>query len=142
MKKLLLFVILSLGLSAYGQDDQLPDSILHSFNMKFPQVKSFDYWELENEVYSIDFYRGGTMYTARFDTKGVWIETGEIISDSDIPSALLAYAKKNYPEQPVCFSEKVEKSDQRFYRICLRNVTEEIYITSDLSGKNIKLIEK
>lgn len=94
MKKLLLFVILSLGLSAYGQDDQLPDSILHSFNMKFPQVKSFDYWELENEVYSIDFYRGGTMYTARFDTKGVWIETGEIISDSDIPSALLAYAKK------------------------------------------------
>ncbi len=143
MKKILLFLIFSVSLFAYGQNEQLPESILHSFNVKFPQVKSFDDWEFAGEVYSIDFYRAGTMYTARFNNEGVWIETGEIISDSDIPSGLQSYAKKNYPGLPICYCEKVEKSGKQFlYRVCIRNDTEEIFITSDLSGKNIMVLEK
>jgi hypothetical protein len=132
-------ILLSICLSVASQADSLPENVKSVFNSKYPGL-SIDDWSFSDNLYSIDFYKGGTMYTAVFKADGIWIETSEIISDMDLPAPLQDYVKKNYPNGSISYSEKVEGSDKtHFLRVTIFFNESSYIIRSDLDGKNIKV---
>jgi hypothetical protein len=134
-------VLLSICLSAASQAENLPEKVKSVFNSRYPGL-AIDDWSCSDSLYSIDFYKGGTMYTAVYNSDGVWLETSEIISDMDLPAPLQDYIKKNYPNSSISYSEKVEGSDKtRFLRVNLYYNETSCIIRSDLDGKNTRAQE-
>jgi hypothetical protein len=110
-----------------------------AFSGRYPGM-SVDSWTTSDSLYSLDFYKGGTMYTAVFKEDGAWLETSEIISDMDLPAPLQDYIKKNYPQGSISYSEKVEESNKsRFLRVTLDYRESTYIIRSNLDGTNIRV---
>jgi hypothetical protein len=135
------FVLLSICLSVASQAGNLPESVQTGFNGKYPGMV-VDSWTASDGLYSLDFYKGGTMYTAVFKEDGAWLETSEIISDMDLPAPLKDYIKKNYPQGSISYSENVEEGNRtRFLRVTLDYMGSTCIIRSNTDGKNIRVQE-
>ena len=131
----IILIATSLYLSA--QETELPRDVQAAFKSKYPD-QPIDSWNAGDGQYSLDFYRGGTMFTAVFKEDGTWMETAEIISDMDLPATVQDYIKKNYAQGSISYSERVERNDKsRFLRINLDFKDASYIIQSNLDGTNI-----
>ncbi|HAF29452.1 MAG TPA: hypothetical protein DCG75_10435 [Bacteroidales bacterium] len=141
MKKIVFLLLVSLSATIYAQDDNLPESITKAFSDKFPNLK-IDNWTSNNEQFYIEFYLKGTFYTSVFDEKGQWIETSEIISDSDIPPQLKDYLNRNYSSGEIAYSEKVENPKSVYFiRVNYSLNDQNIIIKCNLNGSKIEILE-
>jgi len=105
MKKNFLLTLISLSLNAFAQEDNIPHKVEEAFFAKYPN-ELIDNWISNDGLYYLEFYLKREMYTAVFTAEGIWKETSEIISDTDIPEKLNEYLKKNYPDFNIIYSEK------------------------------------
>jgi hypothetical protein len=139
MKTLVIILFGLMVCPLYAQDDILPANIDEAFRVKYPKASDLE-WRLEGDLYIMEFYRGGTMYTGVFNNNGDWIETAEVIADTDIPMAVQNYIKSKYPDSAVSYSEKVEAAGNKsFYRVNLEDPNGTFVVKSDLTGGNIQL---
>ncbi len=137
MKTIMISVLLAFSMIAGGQDTQIPDRINAAFTAKYPGLKVDDCSVYDN-LYSFEFYKHGSMFTAVFDKDGAWLETAEIISDMSLPASLQAYIKKNYPSGCIGYSEDVEDhSSVHYYRVTVTDGQKSVIIKCDTEGKKI-----
>ncbi len=139
MRTVLLFILLSLSVIAQNQVKQLPENITAAFMARNPDFK-IDDWSFDNGLYSLEFYKRGSMFTSVFDQDGVWKETAEIISDMNLPSSIQVYIKKNYPSGTIGYCEEVETSAPvHFLRVNLIDGNRSVVLKSDKDGNDISL---
>jgi hypothetical protein len=62
MKTLVIILFGLMVCPLYAQDDILPANIDEAFRVKYPKASDLE-WRLEGDLYIMEFYRGGTMYT-------------------------------------------------------------------------------
>jgi hypothetical protein len=137
MKKIILMALISLSITVFAQDDNLPEKVENAFSVKYPN-SYIDNWMSDEETYYLEFYVKGNLYTAVFTTDGVWKETSEIISDTEIPDRLKTFIDKNYPDLQIDYSEKVKKENSTsVIRVNLSNEQNMVVVQSDLIGNNI-----
>lgn len=138
MKTISLLLLMNVFLSAFPQVEEIPKKIETAFKSKYPDVTNYD-WNYKGEVYNIEFYKNSSMFTCVIREDGNWIETAEVISDSDAPELLKNYIKKNYPSGAISYTEIVESAKNgNFFRVNLDNNNGESFVVrSDKDGKNI-----
>ncbi len=136
MKTLTLLLVLNVFLTAFPQDEKLPGNIETAFMSRYPKVTSYD-WNFKDELYNIEFYKNGSMFTCVMGKDGNWMETAEVVSDDEAPALLKSYIQKNYPSGSLSYTEKVESANMNFFRVSLDNNGESYIVKSDMDGKNI-----
>ncbi len=140
MKTFFIISILLLSYKLPAQEDVLPAKVEEAFYSKYSKVSGLE-WNIDNNMYILEYYRGGTLFTSIYDKSGIWIETAEVIADTDIPIVLQQYLKTDYPTAGISYSEKVETSDQKyFFRVNLEDSNGIIVVRSDLAGQNIQVL--
>jgi hypothetical protein len=120
------------GTLVLAQEDPLPEKVNNSFYAKYPKA---DYvsWYADDFTCRIDFEIVPDNYTATYTKDGAWLETSQIISDQDIPQAVLSVITGQYPESELSYAEYIENNNnEKYYRI---NVySENAFTTISLTG--------
>lgn len=141
MKKIFLMALISLSITVFAQEDNLPAKVEKAFSTQYPNA-FIDNWISDERTYYLEFYVKGNMYTAVYTEDGVWKETSEIISDTDIPEKLKLFIKKNYSDLNIDYSEKVQQENSAFFiRVNLSNEDKFAIVQSDLTGNQIKQVK-
>ena len=131
ISSLLIFSVLMLN----AKTDDLPQSVYNALYNKYPKARDV-IWKTDNNIYEIEFYQSGDMFTALFDNEGNWIETGVVIADSDIPANLQQELNKKYPDATIIYSEKVNTStNTNFFRVFIETADTSLIIKSSPDGK-------
>ena len=142
MKIILVFTLLFSCVFAYPQEDKLPQNIQTAFTNKYPKTK-IDDWRLDGSLYYIDHSAKANSYTAVFDKNAAWLETSEVITDSDIPAQVKEFLKTYFPENEISFCENVQTVNARnLIRVNIFSNEKFIVIQSESNGSNIKVIKE
>ena len=89
-----------------------------------------------NNIYEIEFYQSGDMFTALFDKDGNWIETGVVIADGELPVNFQQELNKKYADAEIIYSEKVVTSNNiSFFRVFIETPDTSLIIKSSPDGK-------
>lgn len=137
MKKLFFLALISICLTVNAQDENLPENIVKAFSDKYPNLK-IDNWTNDKDLFYLEFYLKGSFYTTAFNPEGQWVETSEIISDSDIPTLLKDYINRNYSGGEIAYSEKVESPKSVYFiRVNYNFKNANLVIKCSLNGNNI-----
>ncbi|MCK9339331.1 MAG: PepSY-like domain-containing protein [Bacteroidales bacterium] len=96
--------------------DDVPGSISQSFASEYPSAKLMS-WSLENETYVASFKDDGSDGKAFFKNDGTWIKTTYDIPKTEIPSNIMDYVTKNYPnyEISVCNLQETPTVRTHYY---------------------------
>ena len=131
MKNIHLILAVLICTMTFAQEEPLPHEISDSFYAKYPKAKYVS-WYNEDDNYKIDFEISGDSFTAIFTIDGSWIETGKIISDLEIPDAVLSSIEKEFPDNEISYGEFVENNTgEKFYKISV--YSDEEYHTINLT---------
>src|SRR5574344_93801 len=96
--------------------DDVPGAILQSFAAEYPSAKPSD-WTLNKDTYVATFKDEGSEGSAYFKNDGTWLKTTYSIPKSEIPSSIMDYVKKNYPnyEISVCNLQELPNVRTHYY---------------------------
>ncbi len=101
----------------FAQEEPLPNEISDSFYAKYPKARYVS-WYNDGDNYKIDFEISSDSFTAIYTNDGSWTETGKIISDLEIPDAVLSSIDKEFPDNEISYGEFIENNTgEKFYRI-------------------------
>ena len=135
MKTILFLILMGFTMALTAQDENLPEAVKAAFDAKYTKVSGLEWRTDDGEIYKLEFYRAGIMFSCLFDRNGLWIETSEIIADTDIPLKLQSYLHSTFPDASISYAEKVETSDSRqFYRVNMIENDQEFVVKSDING--------
>lgn len=141
MKKLIAFTLFFSCLFLFAQEKKLPAQIASALEIMYPEAE-LENWTVVGNLYYLDFYLISKSYTSIFNSRGIWIETSEIISELDIPSELENFIGENFEEGIISYCEKVKSPDLELIRVSLYNNDEFILLQCEVDGSNIKIVEK
>ena len=127
MKALLLSLLTATILASAPAEAQLrkvPSAVTDSFTQQFPQAQEVVYKDVLTS-YVVRFVRDGAHYTAKYSSKGDWLETDRETSFDSLSSEVRdGFSKSKYagwkvasaaevvqPGQPNQYRVHVEKSD-------------------------------
>lgn len=130
--------------SLFAQDvpeSQVPSVILNTFKKEFPKASDIE-WELEGELYNVDFEIGYfTDYEAWFDASGKLIRYSEEISKKDLPKAVKNSVKSQFKGYRIDDVEKFTENNVETYRIEIEKGNDERYILFSKDGKLIQTLQ-
>jgi len=132
MKNIHLILAMLICTMTFAQEEPLPNEINDSFYAKYPKAKYIS-WYNDGDNYKIDFEILSDNFTALFSNDGSWMETGKIISDLEIPDAVLSSIEKEFPDNEISYGEFIENNTGgKFYRISI--YSDEDYYTINLTS--------
>ncbi len=110
MKKLfpLLFIV-SFIIQAQAQklkEADVPTAVKDAFNLAHPNMKDVD-WSKDGNNFEAGYDKGKLDMTASFNDQGVLIETETEIPIYDLPSNVIDYVKKHYPNRRIKEAAKI-----------------------------------
>jgi uncharacterized membrane protein YkoI len=111
MKKLflLLSVYACISTAACAQKIVVPSAVTKAFKTKYPGATNVKWGKESAKEYEAEFKLNGTSISANFGTDGTWVETETAIKETDLPAAVTAAIKKNYPGAVITMAEKLEQ---------------------------------
>lgn len=101
LSKILLGLFFALSLSCAHAQVKVPKAVTDAFAAKFPEATNVK-WEKEGgddeeeNEYEAEFKQGGTEVSANFSKIGAWLETETEISETALPTAVLAAFHAKY----------------------------------------------
>jgi hypothetical protein len=134
MKKIkTLVLICSLSMAAlvsFGQQKNIPDSVLNNFKTMYPNAQNAD-WDTEKDgSYNVEFTDNGKKMEAYYDTKNSWIRTERDVKRAEVPEAIWnALSKSQYADWKV--------DDMEEHRIPENKIVYEIEV--EQNGKEVHL---
>jgi hypothetical protein len=140
MKKLLIiFTMLLLQVGIFAQDNDVPVNVTKAFNTKFPAVEAVE-WTI-GDAYIAVFWIGDFYKEAIFTKAGEWQETSTVMEVETLSSDVLDVLIKELGEVYLTYLMKIESKDSAaIYVIDLSTDTENLQVTTDMSGKILKKI--
>ena len=111
MKQLLLiaysiFAITTIGCS---QKINVPPAVTKAFNNKYSGATNVKWGKESAKEYEAEFKLNGNNVSANFGTDGTWVETETVMKVTDLPAAVVAAIKKDYPGAAISVAEKLEE---------------------------------
>jgi hypothetical protein len=135
MKRIIISLLMISVLMLNAQTDNLPQKVNDAFYGKYPKARDL-IWKIDNNIYEIEFYQSGDMFTALFDKDGNWIETGVVIADGELPVNFKQELNKKYADAEIIYSEKVVTSNNiSFFRVFIETPDTSLIIKSSPDGK-------
>ena len=139
MKTKIILLMGLISITVFAQEDALPEKVEMAFHTKYPKNTKLT-WTKDVDLFYLEYYISSRMFTSIFNESGNWIETAEVIADTDIPISLQNYITENYPEASVSYVEKVDKpGGESNYRVNMEDLDGSFIIQADLNGGNIKV---
>lgn len=113
MKKLfaLLTVMTCIFFAASGQqlkEAQVPSKVKLAFNKSYP--KTMGKWELEDNMYEVNFKSEGKTMSAVIDKMGNITETETDIAVSELPASVTDYVKQHYKGAKITEASTIKKN--------------------------------
>jgi hypothetical protein len=105
---------LILSITGYSQKltpDKVPAPVKEAFAKQFPGAKP-DGFEMEKNVYEINFKEKGVEKSANFDAAGTWIDTETAIRESDLPKEVISAAANFFPAYKISDVSRVNSADK------------------------------
>lgn len=90
----------------------VPDDVLQTLEFQYPYVKVIS-WQKEGVDYVATIKDEGSTGKVYITSSGAWLHTRFIVPQNELPSAIMEYVKKNYPEFVVDFSALEEKENEK-----------------------------
>lgn len=144
MKKLILFIFVALiSFTVNAQkisDDNVPQSVVSAFKAKF-SIAEKTTWEMDYDNYEADFTVGKSVFSAKFDKEGKWLETRTYMKQSDLPKIIKETLLKKYGELSGYKVEeivKVEKEKETVYLMDIIKGENTFDVEFDSEGEMIK----
>lgn len=108
---------------AYGQKvkpNTVPNEVKETLQEEQGEVK-VNQWILDGDMYIANFKVDGTTAMAYIQSDGTYIRTSTVIPKSTLPTLILEYINKEYPEFVIAVSEIREQPEVRlFYHVEIR----------------------
>ena len=123
MKQLLLiaysiFAITTIGCS---QKINVPPAVSKAFSNKYAGATNVKWGKENAKEYEAEFKLNGNSVSANFGADGSWVETETVIKVTDLPAAIVAAIKKNYPGAVITVAEKLEEpGDKLLYETVIK----------------------
>lgn len=134
-------IILAAGLLfsglTYAQDipvKEVPSVVLNSFNKAFPQAAKVD-WERKGELFNADFDIGRRDHEVWLNPKGAIVKHKKELRARELPSVISNNIRKNFKGFRIDDVDRYEEGKQFFYKVELKNFSEEKKVVFDAQGK-------
>ena len=118
-----------------------PMSIVKAFNQKFPGAKSVEWGSESKNEWEAEFTVDGKKMSASFDSSAVWMVTETVISEKELPSAVVATLNKDFAGFKKSLIEIYEDSKIKGFELELKKGEASMEVILDNTGKVIKKSE-
>jgi hypothetical protein len=127
-----------------GEEKELkaPEKILAAFTQKFPGATMVEWGSESVNEWEAEFTMGGKKMSTCFDSLAVWIDTETVISEKELPVAVLNTLKTEFAGYQKGLIEIYESPDIKGFELALNKGEETIEVIFDNSGKVIKKAEE
>ena len=111
MKQVLLMpsFIFAIATTCCSQKINVPPAVIKAFNNKYPGALNVKWGKESAKEYEAEFKLNGNNVSANFGTDGSWVETETAIKVTELPEAVVAAIKKNYPGAVITMAERLEE---------------------------------
>jgi uncharacterized membrane protein YkoI len=116
----------------------VPKVILSAFEKAYPKATVKGYGsEVENgkTSYELETVEGKTHRDILYSADGTVIEIEEGMNVSDLPEAVLATIKKEYPKGSITSAEKLTKEESSGYEVVVKHGKKKTEVRLDATGK-------
>ncbi len=144
MKKLLLvfsFVIAFAGLyDVNAQLRKIPPAVTDDLKAKFPEAEEVQ-WSSKLSSFLAEFYVGKVPYEVRYNSKGEWQSTDELIDKAQTPQEVLeSHGKSKFSDWEIVniFKRTVPNGGIQYRLYIRKSDLQKRFIFYDPSGKYIK----
>jgi len=144
MKKINLIVAASLMLASnisFGQElpkSKVPSAVVNSFQKSFPKTHDVE-WELNGDQYKVEFETGlSDDHNAWFDNAGKLVKHEQEISESKLPTEVLATIKSDFKGYKIDDVKKITVDNKVIYAVELDSLmakNHDVKVTFDAAGK-------
>ena len=133
----IIFAILFLQVGVFAQNSDVPVNIQKALKAKFPSAQDIEW--TNGEIFLASFWAGDDYKEATFNKSGEWLETSTVLEEDKLPVNVVTSLTKSLGEAYITYVLKMEKKDgSQFYVIDLSTETENLQVTTDLTGKVLK----
>jgi hypothetical protein len=112
----------------------VPEKVLSSFSEMFPGASDVE-WELDDDLWAVEFEWKEKEYEASFLLDGAWYETEFEIEQSSLPVMALKIISNDFAEWEIEEVEFVERADFRGYEVELEMDEKEIALYFNEGGE-------
>lgn len=95
---------------------QVPASIIKAFEAKYPGATDVE-WEKQGTQYKTSFDMGDTDHEAFYSTSGKLVSHSHDINDAELPAAVQASVKTNFPNHKIDDPERIETNGVVTYKV-------------------------
>jgi hypothetical protein len=98
----------SLAIVVNGQIRKVPASVTEAFKEKYPNATNVE-WKDKVTSFAASFEEEGKQYEAKFNSKGEWQETEEMINEEEMPETVKeGLEKSKYSEWEIIKVRRIE----------------------------------
>jgi hypothetical protein len=122
MKKILIAAILFFTIvSVNAQMRAIPSEVTDAFKMQYPTAAKIN-WKDNITNFEAEFTNDGVNTSAKYTTKGTWIETDRDLKFTDLNSSIKdGFAKSKYKDWEVKAVKEINEKDKAImYRITIK----------------------
>jgi len=133
----LLLSALFLSASVYAQDipvNQVPSVVRNTFSRSFPKATEVE-WEKKGALYNADFELSRVDNEVWVDAKGVVVRSKKDLTKAQLPPAVSATIKKQYPAHRIDDVDQYLEGKQAFYKVELEKAGHDTHVVFDQSGR-------
>ena len=114
--------------------NNIPSAVVSSFQQKFSNTTQVE-WEVESNVYKVEFKSNGHEQEAWIDQSGRVISHKEELLISELPAAVTAGIERDFPGYRREDAEKLETDGKTTYKLDVKKAKEEWKVIYDTEGK-------
>ncbi|MFV0572370.1 MAG: PepSY-like domain-containing protein [Xanthomarina gelatinilytica] len=141
----IMMLVLAITGSVVAQDmnpDQVPSVILNSFKKDFPKASDIE-WERQGNQYQVEFKIGFfSDFEAWYDTSGKLIRYSEDLWKRDLPDAVKATIKRDYPGYHIDDAKKLVENNTVSYWLEIEKGRQEHKLLLNANGNLISTPKK
>ena len=112
--------------------DEVPDSVVQSFNTKYPSIKPIEWvkyepiesddMKMDDEYYYVRYNNDGADYMSWYNNQGEWVKTStKIPGNSKLPDAVNKTINAQYPNYTIVEIDKENDKNMEMYEVELKN---------------------
>jgi uncharacterized glyoxalase superfamily metalloenzyme YdcJ len=110
MRKLVFVVSLLISTLAFGQDIEVPDLVISTFEERFPDAEQVK-WEKLKTNFQATFEDIETTM-AQFTPEGKWVKTAVIVTEDELPVIAAEHIEENFEDAEITQVQMVENSKE------------------------------
>ena len=120
--------------SCEQKDPEVPANVQQTFAQNYPTAENAE-WAAKESSYEVNFEHNELTLEAEFTEDGEQIQEERLIDETELPPAIKAYLKENYPQQFIGEASIEQKGEVVVYELeLLTGFFREIELEFDMDG--------